>query len=98
MLGFSTGPRSKSTTSTWNSSPQRELATNPLSGKLGADQWETPENRLEITAATCAAQVGGAATIRDGSGNAASAGWSCHSEHPGVGVRVAETFIDEVCE
>jgi dihydrofolate reductase len=24
-------------TSTWNSSPQRELATNPLSGKLGAD-------------------------------------------------------------
>src|SRR5260370_30596825 len=34
---FSTGPRSKSTTSIWNSSPQRELATNPLSGKLGAD-------------------------------------------------------------
>jgi hypothetical protein len=24
--------------STWNSSPQRELTTNPLSGKLGADQ------------------------------------------------------------
>src|SRR4029077_5981081 len=35
---FSTGLRSKSTTSTWNSSPQRELTTNPLSGKLGADQ------------------------------------------------------------
>src|SRR6185312_11750853 len=34
---FSTGLRSKSTTSTWNSSPQRELTTNPLSGKLGAD-------------------------------------------------------------
>src|SRR6185312_9415465 len=34
---FSTGRRSKSTTSTWNSSPQRELSTNPLSGKLGAD-------------------------------------------------------------
>ena len=26
--------------STWNSSPQRELTTNPLSGKLGADQAE----------------------------------------------------------
>ena len=24
--------------STWNGSPQRELTTNPLSGKLGADQ------------------------------------------------------------
>src|SRR5207248_10787179 len=35
--GFSTGPRGKSTTSIWNSSPQRELTTNPLSGKLGAD-------------------------------------------------------------
>ena len=32
---FSTGPGNKSTTSTWNSRPQRELATNPLSGKLG---------------------------------------------------------------
>ena len=29
--------RSKSTMSIWNSSPQRELTTNPLSGKLGAD-------------------------------------------------------------
>jgi hypothetical protein len=25
--------------STWNGNPQRELTTNPLSGKLGADQW-----------------------------------------------------------
>ena len=34
--GFSTGPRSnKSAMSTWNGSPQRELTTNPLSGKLG---------------------------------------------------------------
>jgi hypothetical protein len=32
-----TGPRSKFTTSIWNSRPQRELTTNPLSGKLGAD-------------------------------------------------------------
>ena len=24
--------------STWNGSPQRELTTNPLSGKFGADQ------------------------------------------------------------
>ena len=31
------GPRSKSAMSTWNGSPQRELATNTLSGKLGAD-------------------------------------------------------------
>ena len=36
--GFSTGPRSKSTRNTWNGSPQRELTTNPLSGKLEADQ------------------------------------------------------------
>jgi hypothetical protein len=34
---FSTGPRSKSTTSTWNSRSQRELSVNQLSGKLGAD-------------------------------------------------------------
>src|SRR6267143_4397428 len=36
--GFSTGARSKSTTSTWNSRSQRELTVNQLSGKLGADQ------------------------------------------------------------
>ncbi len=28
--------------STWNGSPQRELTTNPLSGKLGADQNPRP--------------------------------------------------------
>src|SRR5713226_4465714 len=33
----STGRRSKSTTSTWNSRSQRELTVNQLSGKLGAD-------------------------------------------------------------
>ena len=27
---------------TWNGSPQRELTTNPLSGKLGADHWSCP--------------------------------------------------------
>jgi hypothetical protein len=32
---FSTGPRSKFTTSIWNSGPQRELTTNPLSGNSG---------------------------------------------------------------
>src|SRR6185312_9118562 len=42
---FSTGLRSKSTTSTWNSSPQRELTANPLSGKLGADQSAAPARR-----------------------------------------------------
>src|SRR6266496_2278649 len=35
---FSTGHRSRSTTSTWNSRSQCELTANPLSGKLGADQ------------------------------------------------------------
>src|SRR5436305_15288747 len=40
--GFSTGPRSKSTTSTWNSRSQRELTANQLSGKLGADQAAAP--------------------------------------------------------
>src|SRR5258707_7377328 len=34
---FSTGPRSKSTTSIWHSRLQRELTVNQLSGKLGAD-------------------------------------------------------------
>jgi hypothetical protein len=33
---FSTGARNKSTTSGWNSRPQRELVINPLSGKRGA--------------------------------------------------------------
>ena len=31
--------------STWNGSPQRELTTNPLSGKLGADH--TPSQAAE---------------------------------------------------
>ena len=35
---FSTGPRSKSTTSIWNSSPQRELTHNPLSESRGEVQ------------------------------------------------------------
>ena len=34
--------RSKSAINTWNGSLQRELTTNPLSGKLGADQWVPP--------------------------------------------------------
>ncbi len=50
------------------------------------------------SAATCAAHVGCAATDRDGSRSGASAGRSRHGEHPGVGVSVAETFIDEVCQ
>src|ERR1039457_6155307 len=38
-LAFSTGPRSKSTTSIWTGSSQRELTINRLSGKLGAHHW-----------------------------------------------------------
>jgi hypothetical protein len=34
---ISTGCRNRSTTSTWNSSSQRESTINPLSGRLGAD-------------------------------------------------------------
>src|ERR1035441_8580934 len=34
---FSTEPHGRSTRNTWNGSPQRELTTNTLSGKLGAD-------------------------------------------------------------
>src|ERR1022692_4876978 len=37
----STDPRSRSTTNIWNSSSQRELAINLLSGKSGADQCAT---------------------------------------------------------
>ena len=33
-----TGPHSRSMRNTWNGSPQRELTTNTLSGKPGADQ------------------------------------------------------------
>jgi hypothetical protein len=50
---FSTGPRSKSTTSTWNCSPQRELATNPLSGKLGADHMLLPRAMAGTWAPWC---------------------------------------------
>ena len=40
----STGRRSKSTTSTWNSRSQRELTVNQLSGKLGADHLDQDGN------------------------------------------------------
>src|SRR6266700_7042237 len=39
---FSTGHRSRSTTSTWNSRSQCELTATPLSGKLGADHSSPP--------------------------------------------------------
>src|SRR6266702_6533938 len=42
---FSTGHRSRSTTSTWNSRSQCELTANPLSGKLGADHQAGPGKR-----------------------------------------------------
>src|SRR6266702_7341258 len=42
---FSTGHRSRSTTSTWNSRSQCELTANPLSGKLGADHARSPGTR-----------------------------------------------------
>src|SRR5713101_674106 len=41
----STGRRSKSTTSTWNSRSQRELTVNQLSGKLGADHCDITAGR-----------------------------------------------------
>src|SRR5216684_759824 len=49
----STGRRSKSTTSTWNSRSQRELTVNQLSGKLGADQddrgtWRAYEDTMVL--------------------------------------------------
>jgi len=51
-----------------------------------------------ITAATCAPHVGPAATVRDGSRSAASAGRSRHDEHPGAGVSMAETLTGGVCQ
>ena len=51
-------PAAGSTTNTWNGSPQRELITNPLSGKLGADHTptvQTPPNAvryMSVDAAT----------------------------------------------
>src|SRR6266852_1722940 len=47
----STGRRSKSTTSTWNSRSQRELTVNQLSGKLGADH-QAPEVFACVAGAT----------------------------------------------
>jgi len=35
--------------STWNGSPQRELTTNPLSGKLGADQIAPSTSQLPLS-------------------------------------------------
>ena len=61
---FSTGPRSKSTTNTWNSSPQRELTTNPLSGKLGADHLAAMNN-LVISVLNRAGHVSNAYARRD---------------------------------
>src|SRR5712692_9016409 len=52
----STGRRSKSTTSTWNSRSQRELTVNQLSGKLGADQFGL-DDTTAIRYATIARQL-----------------------------------------
>ena len=35
--------------SIWNSSPQRELTTNPLSGKLGADLVDETATRSAVS-------------------------------------------------
>jgi hypothetical protein len=75
---------------------KRQTAQN---NRSGTTQTATVTTWLPlITAATCAAHVGCAATVRDGSQSAASAGWSRHGEHAGVRVSVAETLIDEVCQ
>jgi len=39
---------------TWNGNPQRELTTNPLSGKLGADHRRRRRKTLASLAATAA--------------------------------------------
>jgi hypothetical protein len=63
-LDSSTGPRSKSMTSTWNSRSQRELTVNQLSGKLGADHPESEDHegveRGEGREAEPAGRIGGA--------------------------------------
>ena len=50
-------------------------------------------SRSCISAGTRAPHVGPAATVRDGSLGAASAGQRGHGEHPGARVSVAETLI-----
>src|SRR5258708_14694134 len=42
--------------------------------------------------------AGPAATVRDGSQSAASAGWSRHGEHPGARVSIAEALIGGTCQ
>src|SRR5258708_32405506 len=63
--GFSTEPHGRSTRNTWNGSPQRELTTKTLSGKLGADHGHlramlartSAHNRAELVARAYAAGV-----------------------------------------
>ena len=62
--------------------------------RYGAAQYEFHLGRKRYrTAVTCAPHVGPVTTVRDGSRSTASAGRSCHDEHPGAGVSVAETLI-----
>jgi hypothetical protein len=51
-----------------------------------------------ISAATCAPNVGPAATVRDGSRMPPSTGRSRHGEHPGARVSAAETLIGGACQ
>jgi hypothetical protein len=48
-------------------------------------------------AVTCVPRVSSAATVRDGSQSGAGAGQSCHGEHPGARVSMAETLIGGTC-
>src|SRR5690242_8128685 len=62
----------------------KDTATYNMSRRsLGAAAFtaKTPKLGLDIAAGTCAVHVGGAATVRDGSQSAASAGQGRHGEY-----------------
>jgi len=58
-----------------------------------SSRWRQPHQ-----AATCAPHVGPAATVRDGSRSAVTAGRSRHGEHPGARVTMAETLMGGACQ
>jgi hypothetical protein len=79
--------------------PSRLYAWQHQITRFGAAIGNYPDGRLPIiSACTCAAHDGCAATVRDSSRSAASAGQSCHGEHPHAKMSVAVMLADEACQ
>jgi hypothetical protein len=98
MTGSSRRPRGLR--AFWRGRNRRTITTWSSITSRSACSWHgLGTSRLPCRmAVTCAPHVGPAATVRDGSRSAASAGRSRHGEHPGARVIVAETLIGEACQ